>query len=64
MKLRHELTTKKHYAERLEVLLRERMERIDELYATIDQLREQNKRLEAEADHLAAIIAVPNVEAA
>jgi regulator of replication initiation timing len=64
VKLRHELTTKKHYAERLEVLLRERMERIDELYATIDQLRERNKRLEAEADHLATIIAVPKVEAA
>ena len=26
VKLRHELTTKKHYAERLEVLLRERIE--------------------------------------
>jgi chromosome segregation ATPase len=55
VKLRHELTNKQGYAERLEVLLRERMERIDELTATIDQLRERNKRLEAEAEHLAAI---------
>src|SRR5215471_4406740 len=53
--LRHELTNKQGYAERLEVLLRERMERIDELTARIDQLRERNKRLEAEAEHLAAI---------
>ena len=57
VKLRHELTNKQGYAERLEVLLRERMERIDELTATIDQLRERNKRLEAEAEHLAKIAA-------
>ena len=55
--LRHELTNKQGYAERLEVLLRERMERIDGLTATIDQLRERNKRLEAEAEHLAKIAA-------
>jgi hypothetical protein len=55
--LRHELTNKQGYAERLEILLRERMERIDELTATIDQLRERNKRLETEADHLAKIAA-------
>ena len=57
VKLRHELTNNQGYAERLEVLLRERMERIDELTATIDQLRERNKRLEAEAEHLAKIAA-------
>jgi len=55
--LRHELTNKRGYAERLEVLLRERMERIDELTATIDQLRERNKRLETEAEHLAVMAA-------
>ena len=56
--LRHELTNKQGYAERLEVLLRERMERIGEHTATIDQLRERNKRLvEAEAEHLAKIAA-------
>jgi hypothetical protein len=57
IKLRHELTNKQGYAERLEILLRERMERIDEHTATIDQLRERNKRLEAEAEHLAKIAA-------
>jgi uncharacterized coiled-coil DUF342 family protein len=49
---------------RLEVLLRERMERIDELNAKVDQLREQIKRLNAENEHLAAIIAAPKIEAA
>jgi uncharacterized protein HemX len=57
VKLRHELTNKQGYAERLEVLLRERMERIDELTATVDQLRERNKKLVAEAEHLAAMAA-------
>ena len=55
--LRHELTNKQGYAERLEVLLRERLERIDDLTARIDELRERNKRLEAEAEHLAKIAA-------
>ena len=32
---------------------------IDELVAKLDQARAQNKRLEAEADHLAALIAAP-----
>jgi uncharacterized protein HemX len=59
IKLRHELTNKQGYAERLEVLLRERLERIDELTARIDQLRERNKRLEAEAEHLVAIAGQP-----
>ena len=33
------------------------MERIDEHTATIDQLRERNKSLEAEAEHMAKIAA-------
>jgi hypothetical protein len=57
VKLRHELTNKQGYAERLEILLRERMERIDEHTATIDQLRERNKRLVAEAEQLTKIAA-------
>jgi len=57
IKLRRELMIKTQYAERLEFLLRERMERIDELTATVDQLRERNKRLEAEAEHFAAMVA-------
>ena len=45
LKLRRELTNKQQYAGRLEVLLHERMERIDELNATIDRLRQQNQQL-------------------
>ena len=40
-----ELRTKMQYAARLEVLLRSRTERIDELVAEVDQLRHQNKQL-------------------
>ena len=61
VKLRHDLTNKQGYAERLEVLLRERMERIDELTGRIDQLRERNKRLKAEAEDLAAMVAGPSM---
>ena len=59
VKLRHELTNKQDYAERLEILLRERMERIDDLNGKLEQAREHNKRLKAEAEHLAAIVAAP-----
>ena len=38
-----------------EFLLCERMERIDELTAQVDQLRHQNKKLDAEAEHLEAL---------
>jgi hypothetical protein len=33
-----------------------RLERIDELTGTIDRLREQNKRLDRENEHLAEMI--------
>ena len=53
-----ELRLKTVYAQRLEFLLQHRMATIDELVAK-RQARAQNKRLEAEADHLAALIAAP-----
>jgi uncharacterized protein (DUF3084 family) len=62
VRLRSELTSKQQYGSRLELLLRERMERIDELTAQVDQLRHQNKQLDAEAEHLAAIIAAPQLD--
>jgi hypothetical protein len=37
-------------------LLRSRTERIDELANTIAVLRDQNRRLNEEADHLAALV--------
>ena len=57
LKANSELHLKTQYAQRLEYLLHERSERIDELTGRIDQLRERNKRLEAEAEHLAKIAA-------
>jgi hypothetical protein len=57
------LRTKTLYAERLEYLLRERLTKIDELTTTIDGLREQNRKLEAEAEHLAALVARPQLNA-
>lgn len=62
VRLRHELTNKTQYAERLEVLLRERMERIDELTAKLEQAREQNRKLEAEAEHLCQMLAAKSTE--
>jgi len=61
VKLRHELTNKQGYAERLEVLLRERLERIDDLNGKLEQAREQNKRLKAEAEHQAAMAGGPSM---
>jgi predicted RNase H-like nuclease (RuvC/YqgF family) len=55
--LRREIENKQGAVGRLETLLRERLTRIDELNAKLEQAREQNRRLEAEAEHLAAVIA-------
>ena len=56
IQLRRDLTNKEGYADRLEVLLRARTERMDELANTIATLREQNRRLNEEADHLAEMV--------
>jgi hypothetical protein len=56
--LRRELENKGGHVERLKFLLTERLNRIDQLTATIDRLREQNKRLDQEADRLAEMGAV------
>jgi hypothetical protein len=44
------------YAGKLEYLLFERTERIDDVHAKIDQLREQNKRLDQENEHLVEMV--------
>jgi hypothetical protein len=41
--LRHELTTKQGYAAKLELVVRQRSNRIDQLTGTIDQLRAANQ---------------------
>ena len=51
--LRRELTDKQSAVGRLELLLRERLTKIDELTAQVEQLREANKRLDVEAEHWA-----------
>ena len=59
VRLRHDLANKQGHVGRLEVLMRERSERIDELNGKIDQLREQNKRLDAENEHLLEMVRLP-----
>lgn len=57
--LRRELENKQGAVGRLEVLMRERIARIDELTGTIDRLREQNKRLDQENEHLVEMVRLP-----
>jgi hypothetical protein len=54
--LRRELENKGGHVERLKFLLSERLTRIDQLNATIDRLREQNRRLDAEAERYAEMV--------
>ena len=56
VRLNRELSDKQQYASRLEYLMRERSKRIDELTGTIDRFREQNRRLDAEADRLCELV--------
>jgi hypothetical protein len=61
VRLRHDLANKEGAVGKLKVLLRSRTERIDELANTVAVLREQNRRLDAEADHLAELVRQPMV---
>ena len=54
--LRRELENKGGHVARLKFLLGERLNKIDQLNATIDRLREQNRRLDAEAEHYAEMV--------
>jgi len=56
IQLRRKLTNKEGYATKLELVLHQRMEQIDELANTIATLRDQNRRLNEEADHLAELV--------
>jgi hypothetical protein len=57
IQLRRDLTNKTGYATRLELVLRQRMERIDQLNGQLEQVREQNRRLDAEAEHYFQMLA-------
>jgi chromosome segregation ATPase len=60
VRLRREIENREGAVGRLELLLRERLTKIDRLTAQVDQLRHQNKQLDAEAEHLAAMVAAPH----
>ena len=65
IQLRRELTDKEGYAAKLELVARQRSRTIDALRGTINQLREQNRRLDEEADRLAEIVRfAPQLDAA
>jgi hypothetical protein len=62
--LRREIENKQGTVQRLEVLLCERLTKIDQLVAQVDQLRHRNKALESEAEHLADMVRImPQLEA-
>jgi chromosome segregation ATPase len=56
IKLRHEVSNKEQYIGRLKMLCHERTTRIDNLRATIEDLRAANQKLDAEADHLVQLM--------
>jgi hypothetical protein len=55
LRVREELQTSERHRLGLEVLLDLREEKIDELSAQVDRLRQQNKKLDDEAEHLAQL---------
>src|SRR6516164_6070592 len=59
LKANSELRLKTLYAERLEYLVHERSERVDELNAKLEQYRQQVRRLGLENEILTAMIAAP-----
>jgi chromosome segregation ATPase len=56
VQLRRELEYEQHTVSKLQVLVHERSERIDELRGRLEQTRAQVRRLDAENDRLASII--------
>ena len=65
LKTHAELEHKTQCVSRLEILVAERNACIDALHGRIDALREQNKRLDQEADRLAEMVRLaPQLDAA
>jgi hypothetical protein len=56
VRVREQLQQKEGYLVGMGVLLDQRAERIDRLTVQIDQLRQQNKKLDAECEHLTEIV--------
>jgi hypothetical protein len=65
IQLRRDLTDKEGYAAKLELVVRQRSRTIDTLRSKLEQVREQNRRLNAEADRLAEMVRfAPQLDAA
>jgi septal ring factor EnvC (AmiA/AmiB activator) len=65
LRAKEALQTAERHRVGLEVMLDARLERIDKLTAQVDQLREQNRKLDQEAERLAEMIRfAPPVDAA
>jgi len=56
LQLREQLRNKESYAGGLEILLRQRNERIDQLTAQVDQLREHSRHADEKAEHIAMFV--------
>ena len=56
IRLQEQLAAKTHHASNLEVLLRERLTRIDELANAVATLRDQNRRLDQECERLVEMV--------
>ena len=56
LQLREQLRNKERYASGLEILLRQRNERIDQLTAQVDQLREHSRHADEAAQHMVVFV--------
>jgi hypothetical protein len=63
IKLRRALTNKSGYATKLELVLHQRLETIDELNGRLQQSREQIRQLDLANEVLTAMIAAPQLDA-
>ena len=56
VRLRTDVRNREGQIHRLELVLRQRSERIDELTGKVDRLRDQNRKLDEENDRLAEMV--------
>ena len=56
LQLREQLRNKESYAAGLEILLRQRNERIDQLTAQVDQLRQHSRHADEGAEYMAMFV--------
>ena len=59
LRVREQLQNKEHRCSGLEMILRERLKRIDELNAKLEQARTVNHRLEEECERLVEMVRLP-----